>query len=91
MHPAYDAGESFYAVYGFDGQEWLSWTVEGWNASTVELVGGARPYDGLPGVGGGKDLPNKLTKSGCGCDATLTLPATGWLLGLLTVLAIRRR
>lgn len=43
----YDPGDSYYAVYGYDGTDWLSWTIEGFNAVQVELVGGTAP-DGWP-------------------------------------------
>ena len=46
--PAFDAGTNHYAIYGFDGTEWLSWTIEGWNADDTELVGGINPNEGLP-------------------------------------------
>ncbi|MEQ1566065.1 MAG: hypothetical protein ABMA64_10545 [Myxococcota bacterium] len=40
VHGNPDGASGYYAVYGFDGEDWLSWTIEGWNA------GYAAPNDG---------------------------------------------
>ncbi|HHO53193.1 MAG TPA: hypothetical protein ENK18_20540 [Deltaproteobacteria bacterium] len=91
----YHSGDSFYAVYAFDGAEWLSWTVEGWNADEIDLVGGEPPPgwptdtdgDGLideldaEEAGGGKD-------GGCGCSGTGGAPVG---LALLVGVALVRR
>ncbi len=66
-----------YAVYASDGQDWLSWTVEGWNAD---------PGSGRGQPGGG------LIAGGCGCTSAPSAPAGAAFLGLgLLTLALRRR
>ena len=37
------SGLTYYAAYAYDGDDWLPWTEEGWNAATVTLVGGTVP------------------------------------------------
>jgi MYXO-CTERM domain-containing protein len=78
-------GTTYYAVYGFDGSDWLSWTVEGWNAATVELEGGEVPLEDQFDSGGVYYRP----LSGCACDAAG--PGPGVLVGLLAAAGIRRR
>jgi len=39
----YDYGDSYYAVYAYDGTDWLSWTIEGLNAVRVDIPGGKAP------------------------------------------------
>jgi len=90
--PNYHAGTTYYAVYGFDGTGWLSWTQEGWNAASVDLVGGEPP----PGVitengmviSDGEDVWRPL---GCGCDANPGSAAVGLSMLPLLLLARRRR
>jgi MYXO-CTERM domain-containing protein len=68
-----------YAVYGFDGTEWLSWTQEGWNADK----GSARGFSSLSDEGA----------RGCACASSPSAPRA-WLLALpslLLALLIRRR
>jgi MYXO-CTERM domain-containing protein len=48
VHANVDGASGYYAVYGFDGAEWLSWTIEGWNAGFAEPNEG-----GTTGVGTG--------------------------------------
>ncbi len=89
VHTNLDGSAGFYAVYASDGTDWLSWTIEGWNASFQEA------NDGVPGAadlgvdvhGGGK--PSLSGSSGCGCDASPA--AAGWLGLALAGLVVRRR
>ncbi|MEQ1566590.1 MAG: hypothetical protein ABMA64_13190 [Myxococcota bacterium] len=80
-------GATYYAVYGFDGEDWLSWTVEGWNAATVDLVGGDVPAEDAFDTGGDGYLP----MSGCACDAAGPTLAPAWLLLLGLGVGVRRR
>lgn len=91
----FEAGDSFYAVYAFDGVDWLSYTIEGMNAAAVDLEGGVAP-PGWPRDTDGDGRVDPLLPadgtgtSGCGCSA----PGSGapWLPVLLLVpLALRRR
>lgn len=50
----YFSGDSYYAVYAFDGTDWLSWTIDGLNAAAVDLVGGTAP-EGWPDYPDPKD------------------------------------
>lgn len=69
----------YYAVYAFDGQDWLSWTIQGWNADTGEALSGE-------GEGGAN-----LAKGGCACTSA-PAPAAAWFgLGLAALLGLRRR
>jgi len=86
----FNEGASFYAVYGFDGVAWLSWTIEGWNADTDVLVGGDPPPGWVgtdvppPGVEGeGQRL------GGCGCAGAGS--SGGWLVVGAALLLVRRR
>jgi len=75
-----DIAHANYAVYGFDGSEWLSWTHEGWNADRGSARGFASLSDGTG-------------SQGCACDTSTTAPR-GWLFAapaLLLGLLIRRR
>ncbi len=94
-------GTLYYAVYGFDGTEWLGWTVEGWNADSGAATGTGIPDDpDTDGPGTDTDDPSelddtavevKLSAGGCGC-ATPTAPVIPWLgLGLASLVAFRRR
>ena len=92
-------GTFFYAVYGFDGSEWLGWTVEGWNADAGAATGTGIPEDpedpnGGPGgeANAGEDVGSvSLQSGGCGC-ATPAAPALPWLaLGFAGLVATRRR
>lgn len=65
----------FYAVYAFDGTDWLSSTVEGLNADIGSTVGAD---------------PNDPTKKGCGCD-TGNGGVAWLAVGLALVAARRRR
>lgn len=73
----------FYAVYGFDGEDWLSWTRPGMNAVALNFVEAGTPPNGLT---------NGLADTrGCdGCASTSPRGAVG-LLALLLPLAWRRR
>lgn len=89
----YHAGTTYYAVYGNDGDGWLSWTVEGWNAGAVELVGGRPPEgvmteDGMVVSGDPVDLYRSM---GCGCDGSGVGAGAVTSLASLLVLAARRR
>ena len=75
-----DGRAAWYAVYATDGDAWLSWTVEGWNAAYVD----GEPYDpATDGKGAG----------GCGCDSGVGGGGASAWLGVagLVVLARRRR
>ncbi len=84
---AYAAGDTFYAVYGHDGESWLSWTVEGWNAAAVDVNGGPAPGDadgdGIP------DAEDPDFKDGCGCNGASGAPS--FLTAMLLALIQRRR
>ncbi|MBX2802331.1 MAG: hypothetical protein KTR31_31915 [Myxococcales bacterium] len=98
----YRAGTSYYAVYGFDGTDWLSWTVEGWNAASADLVGGIAPEgwptdtdgDGLVDDPNGDDPGGDIGEgsglfSGCGCSGT---PGGGTAaFGVVAALLLLRR
>ena len=75
-----EVANGYYAVYAYDGSEWLGWTVEGWNADNGSATGMVTP--GTPS-----------TTAGCAC-ASGTSPSAGWMLGLPALLlayGIRRR
>jgi MYXO-CTERM domain-containing protein len=81
-----DSGQAFPqkhrrdAVYGYDGENWLSWTMEGWNADMGSTTGGSDDtgLDINPGEGV------------CGCTGS---PAAPWaaLVALVPFLRRRRR
>ena len=90
----FQAGTSFYAAYGFDGTDWLSWTVEGFNAASVDLVGGEAP-PGWPTDNDGDGRVDPYDPVGelgqlCGCSGSGTRGATPLVLLALGLL-IRRR
>ncbi|MGC6492873.1 MAG: hypothetical protein ACON5B_08525 [Myxococcota bacterium] len=66
-----------YAAYGFDGEDWLPWTVLGYNAAAFE-----------PDASNAGLLEGELASALCGCQ---TGPRGGWILLGLLPLAIRRR
>ncbi len=81
----------YYAVYGFDGEEWLGWTIEGWNADQTEgnddLDELREEYlDGVDESVEGRGL-DKVLGGGCGCasgapSGVLGLPVLLGLFGL---------
>jgi MYXO-CTERM domain-containing protein len=75
-----DIAHAYYAVYGYDGSEWLSWTEEGWNADKGSASGVA-------------PLRNELTGQGCACSAGSFAPRSGLLAMplLLLALLVRRK
>jgi uncharacterized protein (TIGR03382 family) len=84
--------EGFYAIYTTDGTDWLSWTIEGWNATATE----ASAFDNLDErtrenpFGDDDDATSDFEKeapSGCGCAST---GATGFW-ALLPMLGLLRR
>jgi MYXO-CTERM domain-containing protein len=85
--PNADGSSGYYAVYGFDGAEWSSYTIDGMNADYAAPNGGGTattptgPADTVPL---GEDEPG-----GCGCAASPA--AAGWLWAPLALLALRRR
>jgi MYXO-CTERM domain-containing protein len=84
---AWQRGDTYYAAYASDGTAWLSWTVEGWNAATVDVAGGVNPGDA-----DGDGIPNSQDPDygrGCGC-ATPGAPGLVWL-AAFALLARRRR
>ncbi len=89
--PNYHAGTTYYAVYGFDGRGWLSWTRDGWNAGSVELVGGTPPDGVLTEDGMVIADGDEYLRMGCGgCDGTGAGPV-GAVVFLPLVLLRRRR
>lgn len=89
----YHAGTTYYAVYGFDGDGWLSWTRDGWNAGSVDLAGGEPPegvvtQDGMVISG---DPVDTYRSMGCGCASSAPAGLPGALAGLLGLLVVRRR
>ena len=76
--PFGEDGDTYYAVYAYDGDGWLSWTIEGWNADYADVDGDA-VADAFAGSESG----------GCGC-ATTTSPVSG-MIPLLGLLALARR
>jgi hypothetical protein len=86
-------GTTYYAVYGFDGDDWLSWTIDGWNAAAVDVVGGPVGPEDQWDTGGGDDGTSALGAcGGCGCDGTGSggLGAVAvW--GIAGAVALRRR
>lgn len=72
-------GNAYYAVYASDGDDWLSWTVPGWNADTVDPAA----VDGLP--------PEVEEAAGCACNGTPAPASWLWLAGLSLVGLGRRR
>ncbi len=87
----------YYAVYGFDGDAWLPWTIEGWNADrteeTDELDELRQEYlDDLPngGTDGEGRALDKTLGGGCGCTSGAPTGALG-LPVLLGVFGLRRR
>jgi uncharacterized protein (TIGR03382 family) len=80
LHANVDGRSGYYAVYASDGEEWLSWTIEGWNAAYVAPNAGAAGLGADDGSSGG----------GCGCDGTSGSAGALPVLGLLLV-ARRRR
>jgi hypothetical protein len=82
-------GTGFYAVYASDGDTWLSWTVEGWNADAADGLGGP-PGSGGSADGAGDGTADMTATGGCACDAGGST-ALGWplLLGLFGL--VRRR
>ncbi|MEZ4240759.1 MAG: hypothetical protein R3F59_32315 [Myxococcota bacterium] len=84
-------GSTFYAVYGYDGHDWLSWTVEGWNAVEVDLVGGiVAPGDQWDT--GGEDNSGLIRNCGCACDGTGGRSVGGALdLAIAGLIFLRRR
>ena len=75
-----EIAHAYYAVYGYDGTEWLSWTEEGWNADKGSASGIA-------------SLSDELAATGCACSASSTAPRSGLLAAplLLLALLIRRK
>jgi hypothetical protein len=85
--PNLDGKAGFYAVYASDGDNWLSWTIEGWNAAQVA----SGVATGLPNGDGGGDGDGAIAgEGGCGCSDAPT-PATGLPVGLAALLLTRRR
>ena len=78
-----------YAVFAYDGEEWLSWTIEGWNADQTEsderLDQLREEYLEEEGLAG----ENKLL-GGCGCASGAPTGVLG-LPVLLGLLGLRRR
>ena len=71
--------EYYYAVYGYDGADWLGWTMEGWNADSGETFGLAEDQI-------------EFAAGGCSCSVpTLHPTALSGLFGLLLFAAARRR
>ncbi|HHO50435.1 MAG TPA: hypothetical protein ENK18_06060 [Deltaproteobacteria bacterium] len=106
-HPNYDGSAGYYAVYAGDGAEWLSWTVEGWNAGFMAANEGqdkpidtAAPTDTGTGTDGtddpdpgtGTDPGGTDDKEPGGCGCAAS-PASGvpWLALGLLGLLSRRR
>jgi hypothetical protein len=88
--PNYHPGVTYYAVYGFDGDGWLSWTRDGWNAGSVALVGGAPPEGVVTEDGMVVSEEDSYRRMGCGCDGAGASGA-GVALALLPFLRRRRR
>ncbi len=76
----------FYAVYGFDGEGWLSWTREGLNAAQTDA--GTLPDGATAGDPSGLNILSE-TPPGCACSGAPT--GAGWLTLLLGLLGLRRR
>ncbi len=74
----------FYAVYGADGDDALSWTVEGWNA---DMGDGHVTEEDLANAEEGDIVP----KRGCGCSSAPAGPSGLWMLLMLTAIRVRRR
>jgi MYXO-CTERM domain-containing protein len=84
-----DPGEliSHYAVYPSDGEAWLSWTLEGYNADAPDGAPSTPP--GSDGNSVGTDNGGEGEKAGCGCASSQR--ALGpWML-LLGLVGLRRR
>jgi uncharacterized protein (TIGR03382 family) len=90
----------YYAIYTTDGDEWLSWTIEGWNAVATDASQftdlETRPDDPTDDDtatdatdDGGSDEGEKSSAGGCGCQSAA--PSVGWLLLGLPLLLRRRR
>lgn len=73
----------YYAAYGYDGEEWLGWTVEGRNA----VLADAGTYDPPKGI---DPLGITADPVGCGCSNGTGTGGFAWLLGLVGLLARRR-
>ena len=74
------AGVTYYAVFASDGEAWLSWVVEGWNAASLELEGGEVDNSWWIGNGSGEEEDGKGLIKGCGCGGSEASPGTPWLL-----------
>jgi MYXO-CTERM domain-containing protein len=85
------AGVTYYAVFASDGEDWLSWVVEGWNADSAELEGGEVDDPWWIEDGPGEEEGGKGIINGCGCSGTGTAPGTPWLLLALLAGARGRR
>lgn len=70
----------FYAVYGYDGEQWLSWTKQGWNALAVSA-------DGVVAV----DDDAGALALGCGCSSSPAGTSGGLVLLTLGLVGLRRR
>lgn len=68
-------GQGFYAVYASDGTDWLSWTVEGFNAAQAVGSGSGDPTP-----------PDMESPTTCGCQE-----APSSTMALVALLAFRRR
>ncbi|MEZ4236725.1 MAG: MYXO-CTERM sorting domain-containing protein [Myxococcota bacterium] len=102
-HANVDGSAGYYAAYGFDGAEWLSWTIEGWNAGFAAANEGGTTGQGTntgPGTDtttpGGDEFPDDGApggedKGGCGCDSGSGGASGALALGLVGLLVARRR
>lgn len=71
------SANTYYAVYAFDGEHWLSWTRPDFNAIAIDPRGGE---------------PAPLERTGCGggCASGSTSPLP-WVFGAAASLVLRRR
>jgi hypothetical protein len=70
------AGQVWYAVYASDGEQWLSWTREGYNAGAVDLDG-----DGVPDAGCGCTSGGGFSWAGLGVVGALLARRRGHTAG----------
>ncbi|MEQ1502349.1 MAG: hypothetical protein ABMB14_08965 [Myxococcota bacterium] len=102
VHGNADGSAGYYAVYAFDGTDWLSWTIEGWNAGyaapneggTGTTTGGTTDGTGTPTDGPTDEVPAADPKDeeagGCNCDGSGGAGAASWL-AVGALLLLRRR
>lgn len=76
-----------YAIYAHDGQDWLSWTVDGWNAASI---GSWTAVPGTPRQSRSSALSGGGPEASGGCDSRGGAPVS-LLFASFVLIGLRRR